>query len=94
MASPFAEVSLVLPVLQALTDGYGVYVVEDASSGRSKLARRAAFRRMEQAGAVSLTVVPFLLELQRDWFDGSHRDAVRSLLADQGVRVPSPVSTS
>jgi nicotinamidase-related amidase len=94
IASPFAEVSLVLPVLQALTDGYGVYVVEDASSGRSKLARRAAFRRMEQAGAVSLTAVPFLLELQRDWFDGPHRDAVRSFLADQGVRVPSPGSAS
>lgn len=94
MASPFAEVSLVLPALQALTDGYGVYAVEDASSGRSKLARRAAFRRMEQAGAVSLTALPFLLELQRDWFDGPHTDAVRSFLADHGLRVPGRGSES
>ena len=90
MASPFAEVSLVLPVLQALTDGYGVYAVEDASSGRSELARHAAFRRMEQAGAVSLAALPFLLELQRDWFDGPHADAVRSILADHGLRPPGP----
>lgn len=94
MASPFAEVSLVLPALQALTDGYGVYAVEDASSGRSKLARRAAFRRMAQAGAVSLTALPFLLELQRDWFDGPRTDAVRSLLADHGLRTPGPDTES
>ena len=48
-------------------EGYGVYAVEDASGGTSKAAHDAAIRRIEQAGAVSLTALQVLLEFQRDW---------------------------
>jgi len=92
MAAPRSEVALVMPALQALTDGFGVYVVEDASAGTSPVAHAAGVRRMEQAGAVSVTALQVLLELQRDWFAGPHRNEVMALLAEQGGSPPtSPV---
>jgi nicotinamidase-related amidase len=65
-----------MPALQALTDGYFVYAVEDASGGMSHVAHHAALRRMEQAGAVSVTALQVLLEFQRDWARTEHYDEV------------------
>ena len=58
---------VVLPVLSALAQGYEVYVVTDASGGVSPQAHEHAVQRMIQAGAVPVTWVQVLLELQRDW---------------------------
>jgi nicotinamidase-related amidase len=66
MAGLWSDVCLAMPALQALTDGYGVYAVENASAGTTPAAQAAAIRRIEQAGAVSLTALQLLLELQRD----------------------------
>jgi nicotinamidase-related amidase len=52
MAGLWTEVCLCMPALQALTDGYFVYIVEDASTGTSLIAHQAALRRIEQAGGV------------------------------------------
>lgn len=46
---------------------YEVYVVTDASGGVSPQAHEHAVQRMIQAGAVPVTWVQVLLELQRDW---------------------------
>jgi hypothetical protein len=46
---------VLMPALQALTDGYFVYIVEDASSGASLIADGVALRRIEQAGGVPVT---------------------------------------
>lgn len=63
----WTEVCLVLPALSALGQGYEVYVVADASGGVTKAAHEHALLRMTKAGAVPVTWIQLLLELQRDW---------------------------
>jgi nicotinamidase-related amidase len=63
----WTEVCLVLPALSALGQGYEVYVVADASGGVTPLAHEHALQRMTAAGAVTVTWIQVLLELQRDW---------------------------
>ncbi|RSS93328.1 hydrolase [Streptomyces sp. WAC05292] len=63
----WTEVCLVLPALSALAQGYEVYVVTDASGGVTPAAHEHAIARMTAAGAVPVTWVQVLLELQRDW---------------------------
>jgi len=79
-AALWAEVCLVMPALQALTDGYGVYAVVDACGTISALAQYNAIRRIEQAGAVSVSALQLLLEFQRDWSRREHYDEVVRLL--------------
>ncbi|WP_338703876.1 hydrolase [Streptomyces sp. Q6] len=67
IAGLWTEVCVVLPTLSALAQGYEVYVVTDASAGVSPQAHEHAVQRMIQAGAVPVTWVQVLLELQRDW---------------------------
>ncbi|GGM97092.1 hydrolase [Streptomyces fuscichromogenes] len=67
IAGLWTEVCLVLPVLSALSQGYEVYVVADASGGVSRQAHEHGMQRMVQAGAVPMTWLQVLLELQRDW---------------------------
>lgn len=81
MTALWSEACLAMPALQALTDGYGVYAVEDASAGTSPRAHAAAIRRIEQGGAVSLTSLQLLLELQRDCAWSEHYDEVMAVLA-------------
>ena len=81
MAALWSEACLAMPALQALTDGYGVYAVENASAGTSPRAHATAIRRIEQAGGVSLTALQLLLELQRDCAWSEHYDEVMAVLA-------------
>jgi nicotinamidase-related amidase len=76
IAALWSEACLTMPTLQALTDGYFVYVVEDASGSTSSVAHQAALRRIEQAGAVPVTALQVLLEFQRDWARDEHYDDV------------------
>jgi len=80
IAALWIEVCLAMPALQALTDGYFVYVVEDASGGTNLVAHHAALRRIEQAGAVSVTALQVLLEFQRDWARSEHYDEVMATM--------------
>ena len=81
MAALWSDACLAMPALQALTDGYGVYAVENASAGTSPAAHAAAIRRIEQAGGVSLTALQLLLELQRDCARSEHYDEVMAVVA-------------
>lgn len=63
----WTEACLSFPVLDALKEGYEVYMVVDAVGGTSKEAHDAAIRRMEQAGAIAISVAQLFCELQRDW---------------------------
>ena len=82
IAALWSEVCLVMPALQALTDGYSIYAVEDASGGTSVVAHAAAIRRIEQAGAVSVTALQVLLEFQRDWSRKEHYDEVMAVVKE------------
>ncbi|MFB6877479.1 hydrolase [Streptomyces sp. NPDC056323] len=67
IAGLWTEVCVVLPTLSAIAQGYEVYVVTDASGGVSPQAHEHAVQRMNQGGAIPVTWVQVLLELQRDW---------------------------
>ena len=67
MTALWTEACLCFPALDALKDGYEVYMVADAVGGTSTQAHNAALRRLEQAGAKSTSWVQMGCELQRDW---------------------------
>ncbi|MFJ5716777.1 hydrolase [Neobacillus sp. NPDC093127] len=67
IAGLWTEVCLLEPVLSAISDGYEVYFVSDASGGVTKESHDMAVIRMTQAGAHPITWLQYLLELQRDW---------------------------
>ena len=82
IAALLSEACLAFPALQMLEEGYGIYVVEDASGGTSQTAHAAAIRRIEQAGAVSLTALQVLLEFQRDWARKEHYEEVMAVVKE------------
>jgi nicotinamidase-related amidase len=57
MAALWTEACLAFPALDALKEGYEVYMVVDAVGGTSKEAHDAAIRRLEQAGAIPISTV-------------------------------------
>jgi nicotinamidase-related amidase len=67
MTALWTEACLTFPALDALREGYEVYVVADAVGGTSVTAHEMALRRVEQAGARMISVAQLFCELQRDW---------------------------
>ncbi|WP_219097331.1 hydrolase [Pseudomonas sp. UMAB-40] len=67
MTALWTEACLAFPVLDAIQEGYEVYIPVDAVGGTSLAAHEAALRRMEQAGAKLISRVQMYCELQRDW---------------------------
>ncbi|GAA4661976.1 hydrolase [Streptomyces youssoufiensis] len=84
IAGLWTEVCVVLPALSAIAQGYEVYVVTDASGGVSPQAHEHAVQRMIQAGAVPVTWVQVLLELQRDWARTETYAAVGDVVKEHG----------
>ena len=67
MTALWTEACLTFPAIDALAEGYEVYVVADAVGGTSVQAHEAALRRIEQAGGKMISVPQLFCELQRDW---------------------------
>jgi nicotinamidase-related amidase len=67
MTALWTEACLAFPALDALTEGFEVYVVADAVGGTSVAAHEAALRRIEQAGGKLISKTQLYCELQRDW---------------------------
>lgn len=67
MTALWTEACLTFPALDALEEGYEVFVVVDAIGGTSVEAHQAALRRVEQAGARLISKTQLYCELQRDW---------------------------
>ena len=59
-----------------------VYVITDACGDVSEEAHERAITRMVQAGAVPMTSVQYLLELQRDWARGETYDLTTGIARD------------
>jgi nicotinamidase-related amidase len=76
----WTETCVALPTIQALHDGYEIYVVEDCCGDVSQLAHDNAMRRVIQAGAKPVTALSTLLEWQRDWANRDTYDAVMDLV--------------
>lgn len=82
MAALWTEICLAMPAIQALGEGYEVYIVTDASGGVSLEAHEMAVRRLIQAGAVPLTWAVFASELQRDWARTATVPALAQMLVE------------
>jgi nicotinamidase-related amidase len=67
---------IALPTVQAIHDGYEIYVAEDCCGDVSQLNHDNAMRRVIQAGAKPVTALSTLLEWQRDWAQRDTYDAV------------------
>ncbi|QBE61844.1 hydrolase [Pseudoduganella lutea] len=67
LAALWTEICLAMPAIQALGEGYDVFIVTDASGGVSTEAHDMAVRRLVQAGAVPITWMAVISEWQRDW---------------------------
>ena len=67
IAGVVTDVCVSFPTLSALSEGYQVFVVADASGTFNKSVRDAALMRMVQAGAVMTSWFAVACELQRDW---------------------------
>ncbi len=80
----WTEVCIVLPAIQALEAGYEVYVVADACGGVSSMAHDMGMLRMVQAGAVPMTWLQFLLELQRDWARSETYESTLKIVGEHG----------
>ncbi len=82
IAALWTEVCLVMPVIEMLEAGYDLYIVTDTSGGTSVEAHERSIQRMIQAGAVPMTWLQVLLELQRDWARTETYDAVINLVIE------------
>lgn len=76
----WTETCVALPTIQAIHDGYEVYVVEDCCGDVSALAHDNAMKRVIQAGAKPVTALSVMLEWQRDWAARGTYDAVMDIV--------------
>ena len=91
LAGLWTEVCVTFPSVQAIHDGYEVYVVEDCCGDVSQLAHDNAMKRVIQAGAKPVTSLQVMLEFQRDWAEkdtyGAVMDIVKTHYGAYGVGV-------
>jgi len=80
MTGLWTETCVALPTIQAIHDGYEVYVAEDCCGDVSQLAHDNAMRRMTQAGATPVMALSVMLELQRDWAFRDTYDAMMDIV--------------
>lgn len=84
LAALWTEVCLAMPAIQALGEGYDVFVVTDASGGVSAESHDMAVRRLVQAGAVPITWIAVVSEWQRDWAREESATALAGVIAEHG----------
>jgi nicotinamidase-related amidase len=83
-AGLWTEVCVVLPVISAMQDDYHCYVITDACGGVSAEAHERAVQRMIQAGAIPMTWMQYMLELQRDWTRSDTAAQVGAIAKEHG----------
>jgi len=84
MAGLWTEICLAMPTIQAIGDGYEVFIVTDASGGVSLEAHEMAVRRLVMAGAVPVTWIAVMGEWQRDWAREETAIGIAGVLAEHG----------
>lgn len=80
LAGLWTETCVALPTVQAIHDGFEVYVVEDCCGDVSQQAHDNAMKRVIQAGAKPVTALSVMLEWQRDWAQRDSYDAVMDIV--------------
>jgi nicotinamidase-related amidase len=80
MTGLWTETCVALPTIQAIHDGYEIYVVEDCCGDVNQLSHANAMQRVIQAGARPVTALSTMLEWQRDWAHKDTYDAVMEIV--------------
>jgi nicotinamidase-related amidase len=80
LAGLWTETCVALPTIQAIHDGYEIYVVEDCCGDVNQLSHDNAMKRVIQAGAKPVTALSTMLEWQRDWALTGTYDAVMDIV--------------
>lgn len=80
VAGLWTEACVLFPSLEMLKAGYEVYIPTDACGDVSKEAHERSVQRLIQAGAVPITSLQFLFELQQDWARGETYNGVMEIL--------------
>jgi nicotinamidase-related amidase len=76
----WTETCVALPTVQAIHDGYEIYVVEDCCGDVSQLSHDNAMKRVIQAGAKPVTALSVMLEWQRDWAERDSYDPIMDIV--------------
>jgi nicotinamidase-related amidase len=91
LAGLWTETCVALATVQALHDGFEVFVVEDCCGDVTQLSHDNAMKRVVQAGAKPVTALSVMLEWQRDWAHkgtyGAVMDIVKSHCGAYGMGV-------
>ncbi len=74
LAGLWTEVCVAFPTVQMIAAGYEVYVATDACGDVTSEAHERAIQRVIQVGAVPITSIQYMCELQRDWARGETYD--------------------
>jgi nicotinamidase-related amidase len=67
LAGLWTEACVTFPTVQMINAGYEIYVPTDSCGDVTVEAHDRAVQRIVQAGAVPMTSLQFMFELQRDW---------------------------
>ena len=84
IAGLFTEICVAMPAIQALGEGYDVFVATDACGGVSVESHDMAVRRMVQAGVVPINWMAVLGEWQRDWAREKSANALGPVILEHG----------
>ncbi|KGO86653.1 amidohydrolase [Flavobacterium rivuli WB 3.3-2 = DSM 21788] len=84
LAGLFTEICVVMPAIQAIGEGYDVFVVTDACGAVTTEAHDMAIRRMIQAGVVPINWMAVAGEWQRDWARLDTANALGGVILEHG----------
>lgn len=90
IAGLWTEACVLFPALELLAAGYEVFVPTDACGDVSVEAHERAVTRLVQAGAVPITSLQLLFELQQDWARTETYDGAMEIMKEHspyGIQV-------
>ena len=82
MAGVTTDVCLVFPSISAVSDGYQVQAVMDASGSPYEISEEMSRRRMEKAGVVLTATNTMMAELAQDWSSKKGSELISVLFQD------------
>lgn len=83
MGGLWTESCVMMTALSAVSAGYEVYVVTEASAGGSLESHTCAMQRMIQAGCIPIAAGTYVKELQRDWSREETAAKVRDIYTEE-----------
>jgi hypothetical protein len=90
IAGLWTEACVMFPTLDMLKDGYEIYIPADACGDISPEAHNRAMDRGVQAGAIPITSLQYVFELQQDWSRSETYEGVMNIMREHtpyGIQV-------